>query len=88
MREPNEVAAGAIPTSMHVALGHVEEALTLDAADFKLLFHHDMPPKDQLVIVYCRSGVRSESARQIALAAGYTNVRNYKGSWLEWESKE
>ena len=54
VREAHEVAAGAIPTSMHVPLGHVEEALTLDADDFKLLFKHDMPSNDQLLIVYCR----------------------------------
>lgn len=39
-------------------------------------------------ITRSRSGVRSENARQIAMAAGYTDVRNYKGSWLEWESKD
>lgn len=37
------------------------------------------------IIVYCHSGVRSShSAFVLREILGYTNVRNYDGSWTEW----
>jgi rhodanese-related sulfurtransferase len=86
VREPHEFAAGFVPTAINIPLGHIEEAFSLDGEDWKLLWGIDKPAEDELVIVYCRSGVRSETARQYALAGGYVNVSNYKGSWMDWEA--
>ncbi|GAB6090480.1 sulfurtransferase [Spirochaeta dissipatitropha] len=36
------------------------------------------------VIVYCRSGSRSTHTFFTLKMLGFTNVRNYAGSWLEW----
>jgi rhodanese-related sulfurtransferase len=42
------------------------------------------PRKDDEIIVYCRSGRRSEVAGQHLQQLGYKRVFNYKGSALEW----
>ena len=42
-------------------------------------------PKDQPIITYCHTGVRSaHTAFVLTELLGYTNVRNYDGSWSEW----
>ncbi len=42
-------------------------------------------PKDHLIIPYCHSGVRSaHTTFVLTQILGYTNVRNYDGSWTEW----
>lgn len=43
--------------------------------------------KDQEIIVHCRSGARSNMAKQIMLASGFTNVRNLLGGVLDWQAK-
>lgn len=43
--------------------------------------------KDDEVIFYCRSGRRSGMAFDIAKQLGYKGVRNYSGSWLDYEAK-
>ena len=46
----------------------------------------DRPPtadKDALIVVYCHSGVRSETAKQTLLADGYTSVYNF-GGIIHW----
>ncbi len=34
---------------------------------------------------YCRAGVRSRAAAGLAKQAGWENVSEYAGSWLDWE---
>ena len=43
----------------------------------------ELPNKDQLILVYCRSGNRSKQASEKLVALGYTNVVEFGGinSW-------
>ncbi len=41
--------------------------------------------KDRAVLVYCRSGNRSEKASEILKSLGYRNVKNLKGGITAWE---
>ncbi len=40
--------------------------------------------KDQEVLIHCRSGARSEKAKQYLIANGFTNVRNVIGGILAY----
>ena len=42
--------------------------------------------KDREIIVHCRSGMRSASAKALMVASGFTNVRNLLGGMLEWQA--
>ncbi len=42
--------------------------------------------KDKEVIVHCRSGQRSGLAKELMVAAGFSNVRNVLGGILEWQA--
>ncbi len=39
---------------------------------------------DKEVVTYCRSGARASHTYVLLRELGYTRVRNYDGSWLEW----
>lgn len=41
---------------------------------------------DQEIIVHCQSGVRSAYSAVALLGLGFTNVKNYTGSWGEWSA--
>jgi rhodanese-related sulfurtransferase len=43
---------------------------------------------DQEVLVHCRSGARSERAKQFLLGQGFTNVRNVLGGILAFRQLE
>ena len=42
-----------------------------------------LPDKDQLILVYCRSGNRSKQAAKKLAALGYTNVVEF-GGIIDW----
>lgn len=39
----------------------------------------ELPDKDQLILVYCRSGNRSKQASEKLVAMGYTNIKEFGG---------
>ncbi|NMP30348.1 rhodanese-like domain-containing protein [Thalassotalea sp. M1531] len=68
--------------------GHVKSAINVshDALTDKLsMLPND---KDQLVIVYCRSGRRAGIAEQILRDKGFTNVWHLDGDMKGWQASE
>ncbi|KAI0082230.1 Rhodanese-like protein [Panus rudis PR-1116 ss-1] len=88
VREPDEVLQGAIPSSVNIPLSVLGNALYMHHDEFKKKFGFEKPRLDQEVIFYCRSGVRSTTACDVAKRNGYKNILNYKGSWLDWVQRE
>src|ERR1041384_3163841 len=43
--------------------------------------------KNEEIIVHCRSGNRSNTAKMFMMENGFTNVRNVIGGMLDWQSK-
>ena len=44
-------------------------------------------PKDQEIVVVCRSGNRSAQGRDILLDAGFTNVTSMAGGMNQWQAQ-
>lgn len=44
----------------------------------------DMPPKDELLVIYCKSGGRAALATHTLMKMGYTNVVSLKGGYKKW----
>ena len=57
----------------------------LSEEDFADRFGFAKPPREQHIVFFCKAGVRSSAAAQLAKQAGYDNVGEYRGSWLDWE---
>lgn len=47
---------------------------------------HGITP-DKEIVTYCRSGARAAHTYLLLRHLGYSRVRNYDGSWLEWSAK-
>lgn len=66
--------------------GHLEGALLIphDEIDARQL---ELPEdKDTLILLYCRSGNRSQAAAQTLLDLGYTDVRDLETGIVGWKA--
>jgi rhodanese-related sulfurtransferase len=62
-----------VRTPDEYAAGHIEGAVNIPVQELPGRVD-ELAPKDAPVVVYCRSGARSASARRTLEAAGYTKV--------------
>ncbi|EME47018.1 hypothetical protein DOTSEDRAFT_69111 [Dothistroma septosporum NZE10] len=85
VREPSEYSAGYIPTALNIPIKSQADAMFLPADEFEDRFGFEKPSADKEVVFYCKSGVRSSAAAQLAQQIGYQKVAEYRGSWLDWE---
>lgn len=68
VRTPAEFSDKHIPNAINVP----NETIGTDAIP-------ELPDKEQLILVYCRSGNRSKQASQKLVALGYTNIVEFGG---------
>ena len=68
VRTPEEFEEKHIPGAINVA----NETIGTDEIP-------ELPDKDQLILVYCRSGNRSKQASEKLVALGYTNIVEFGG---------
>ena len=68
VRTPEEFAEKHIPGALNVP----NESIGTEEIK-------ELPNKDQLILVYCRSGNRSKQASEKLVALGYTNVYEFGG---------
>lgn len=63
--------------------GHIPGAILIPHDTVATAAEDALPDKDQLILVYCRSGNRSKQASQALVDLGYTNVVEFGGinSW-------
>ena len=63
--------------------GHIPGAILIPHDTVATAAENALPDKDQLILVYCRSGNRSKQASQTLVDLGYTNVVEFGGinSW-------
>jgi rhodanese-related sulfurtransferase len=87
VREPHEYAEGYIPKAKNMPINSQPGGLALSAEDFEDKFGFPKPGPEEEVVFYCRAGVRSKAAATLAESLGFTNVREYRGSWLDWIEK-
>ena len=75
VRRPDEFAAGHIPNAINVP----NETIGTDEIP-------ELPNKDPLIMVYCRSGRRSKEASEKLVKLGYTNIVEF-GGILDWKGE-
>ena len=75
VRRADEFAEAHIPNAINVA----NETIGTDEIP-------ELPDKDQLIMVYCRSGRRSKEAAEKLVKLGYTNIVEF-GGILDWKGE-
>ncbi len=73
VRTAEEYATGHIANSVNIALDSISARL-------------NEIPRDQPIVLYCRSGNRSAQAAQILAEAGYTNIHDL-GGIIDWAAQ-
>ncbi len=71
-------------TESEFAQGHIDGAVLIPEFEIKAKADELLPNKDQLILVYCRTGRRSKIAAQYLADMGYTNVKEF-GGIVTWE---
>ena len=72
VREQDEYDAGHIPGAILIPYTQIGEKA-----------NEMLPDKDQLILVYCRSGRRSKIAAEALAELGYTNIKEF-GGIIDW----
>ena len=72
VREQDEYDAGHIPGAILIPYTQIEDRAEEELTD-----------KDQLILVYCRSGRRSKIAAEALVELGYTNIKEF-GGIIDW----
>ena len=63
--------------------GHIPGAIVIPDTQIKARAEEMLTDKDQLILVYCRSGRRSKLAAEILAELGYTNIKEC-GGIIDW----
>ncbi len=63
--------------------GHIEGAILIPEYEIAQRAEKELPDKEQIILVYCRSGRRSKIASQALVDLGYTNVKEF-GGIIDW----
>ena len=72
VREQDEYDAGHIPGAILIPYTQIEEKA-----------NEMLPDKEQLLLIYCRSGRRSKIAAEALVKLGYTNIKEF-GGIIDW----
>ncbi len=83
MEEQGDYVILDVRTKSEYDEGHIPGAVLLPHDQVKDEAEKMLPTKDELILVYCRSGNRSKQASQAFVDLGYTNVVEFGGinSW-------
>ena len=63
--------------------GHIPGAIVISHEEIKEKAEEVLTDKDQLILVYCRSGRRSKIAAEALVELGYTNIKKF-GGIIDW----
>ena len=72
-----------VRTEQEYAAGHIPGAIVVPNETIGTEEIPQLPDKDQLIMVYCRSGNRSKQASDKLVKLGYTNIVEF-GGIIDW----
>lgn len=72
-----------VRTKEEYAQGHIPGAICVPNETIGEDMPEELPEKEQLILVYCRSGNRSKQASGKLAELGYTNIKEF-GGIIDW----
>lgn len=70
-------------TEEEFAAGHIANAILIPEYEVAERAEEELPDKEALILVYCRSGRRSKIASEELVKLGYSNVKEF-GGIIDW----
>jgi rhodanese-related sulfurtransferase len=70
-------------TQEEYEVSHIPGAILIPYDEITEKAETQLPDKDQLILVYCRSGRRSKLAAEDLVKLGYTNIKEF-GGIIDW----
>lgn len=86
MKNESEIIILDVRTGEEFSEGHIPGAINLANEAIGEEEIPQLPDKDQMILVYCRSGNRSKQASEKLVDLGYTNVVEF-GGILDWDGE-
>ncbi|KAF4637288.1 hypothetical protein G7Y89_g798 [Cudoniella acicularis] len=75
-REPSELeTTGKIPGSINIPVTSQPDSFFITEEEFEDRFGFERPEKNKELVFYCKAGVRSRAAAELAKMAGWTKIR-------------
>ena len=72
-----------VRTEEEFSKGHIDGAILIPDYEITDKAEEILTDKDQLILVYCRSGRRSKLAADSLVTMGYTNIKEF-GGIIDW----
>lgn len=72
-----------VRTLSEYSSGHIKNAILIPDDQIKSKAKSILKDKNQLILVYCRSGRRSKNAAKDLVSLGYKNVKEF-GGIIDW----
>lgn len=73
-----------VRTEEEYAVGHIAGAILIPDYEITEKAESILRDKNQLILVYCRSGRRSKNAAEALVSLGYTNIKEF-GGIIDWK---
>jgi len=73
-----------VRTPSEFADGHIDSAINIDLNSPDFISNIEKLDRDNVYIIYCRTGVRSAIASQIMVESGFLRINNMTGGYLDW----
>jgi len=83
MEEESDYIILDVRTQEEYAQGHIPNAVLIPDYEIEEKAETALKDKNQLILVYCRSGRRSKLASEILVKLGYTNIYEF-GGIIDW----
>lgn len=80
--EPDHIIVD-VRTAEEFAQGHIPGAINVPNEEIGTEQPDLLPDKEQLIMIYCRSGIRSKQASQKLVDMGYSNIVEF-GGIIDW----
>ncbi len=86
-KEPDVIVLD-VRTAAEFAAGHVPGARNVSHDELPARLDELAALRDKQVVLYCRSGRRTQIAEDTLRKAGFTKLLHLEGDWLAWEAEK
>ncbi len=88
LEEKTDIIVLDVRTEKEYNNGHIKGSVLIPLEILEEKIENKIPNKDSHICTVCRSGMRSQMAKNTMEDKGYKNVKNTTGGMLKWEEEK